>query len=793
MCILKIVDTERYKLLQQAMSKGLQVPLKFLKFVFFGPPGAGKTTFMRRLIGEIEKIDPDCVQPSTLTADQKELLIKVFNKTLVINTPLSSSSISEWCSITEEEGGCSLDEEALMIFHFINDKEFHLNQSMSGQLSQVPKSIQPSPSPDTLAIVNNTTVDNQEPDILQSVVPVNIHQSAVSLQVQNEIDSDIRDLGQPLPLEPTFLEKYKRIIDAWKALFAQGKYDQVTKILSRSVLVNVIDVGGQPPFLEMVPALAHGPGLYFICFNLQNEIDKRYEAAYITGDCKRYELQYSYSVLEVLFQCLSSMACFSPMCSLPRHTAMPLPCKAAVIVGTHKDKLKGDDTIVDRVENRIQTELSTLLTCDRVDEQDYHKNLCMYDGRVLTAVDNTCGIDEIQGHRDHIEQIIRDKFYSAAEFQIPASWLMFGILLRKIDKKILSIHECQQIAQELGIQEDDLKLVLLYLHNDIGIIMYYASNEVKGLDDDVVISQPQVVFKSIGNLILNVFLPERCRDDRIRKNFWEKGQFNQEDIEKSIAADDNADQLSPKQLLSILQHLNVLVQLIPNVFFMPAVMNAAPKHILDQYKYHNAIAPLLIRFKCVFVPIGCFSALIAQLVCDQRKNNWYLSKVDDLYKDMVTFTLRGNFKAILISHPKRYEMHLSPIPNKEITHPVKCIASDALKTVCGALDTVLKKLRKQYTCTSPDLTAYNIGFFCCCKGLTTPNKTYTNAASHIPGSSASIPNNSEQNHLMLINSKSIIDKNVARCIEDNSEVPLQPAHLVWNGSHIFGSKLFRDN
>ena len=127
--ILNCLDTERYRLIQEAVKAGLQVPLKFLKFVFFGPPGAGKTTFVRRLIGEIDKISPDCVQPSTLTADQKELIIKVCldkeshdNRTLVVNPT------SEWCSVSEEEGKCSLDEEALMIYRFIHVNDEGIQQ-----------------------------------------------------------------------------------------------------------------------------------------------------------------------------------------------------------------------------------------------------------------------------------------------------------------------------------------------------------------------------------------------------------------------------------------------------------------------------------------------------------------------------------------------------------------------------------------------------------------------------------------------------------------------------------------
>ena len=122
---------------------------------------------------------------------------------------------------------------------------------------------------------------------------------------------------------------------------AESKYDQIAKVLSQTTLVNIIDMGGQPPFLEMVPALAHGPGLYLICFNLQNEIDRRYDVAYITDDHKLHKLQYSYSVLEVLFHCLSSIACFSLRNRSNQAGDLPIPppSEAAMIVGTHLDKL----------------------------------------------------------------------------------------------------------------------------------------------------------------------------------------------------------------------------------------------------------------------------------------------------------------------------------------------------------------------------------------------------------------------------------------------------------------------
>ena len=169
-------ESTHYELLQQAMTDGLLVPLKFLKFVFFGPPGAGKTTFMRRLVGEIARIDPDYVQPSTLTADQKELMIKVClndssrNETLVINPT------SEWCSVTNKEGKCSLNEEAMIIYHFVNDIKLqphadNLATSTHAQPNNVTNASQLSTESDTLSEGKDPMHNSQKIESKDIILP----------------------------------------------------------------------------------------------------------------------------------------------------------------------------------------------------------------------------------------------------------------------------------------------------------------------------------------------------------------------------------------------------------------------------------------------------------------------------------------------------------------------------------------------------------------------------------------------------------------------------------------------
>ena len=40
-----------------------------------------------------------------------------------------------------------------------------------------------------------------------------------------------------------------------------------------ATLLNLNDIGGQPGFLEMLPALSYGPAMYLMFMNLSKELD----------------------------------------------------------------------------------------------------------------------------------------------------------------------------------------------------------------------------------------------------------------------------------------------------------------------------------------------------------------------------------------------------------------------------------------------------------------------------------------------------------------------------------------
>jgi hypothetical protein len=117
---LTLSGTTRNEFLQQALKEGFCVALKYLKFLFLGPPRAGKTTFLRRLINEIISIGPQEVEPSTPVAEIHDGVIMVSSEEEQMGKKSAMITKSNWSSVKSDG---DLDKEALVIYRFIKESK----------------------------------------------------------------------------------------------------------------------------------------------------------------------------------------------------------------------------------------------------------------------------------------------------------------------------------------------------------------------------------------------------------------------------------------------------------------------------------------------------------------------------------------------------------------------------------------------------------------------------------------------------------------------------------------------
>ena len=685
-----------------------------MKFLFFGPPQTGKTSLRRRLVREIQNLakEPVPVQASTGTAEHYDVIVKLVEDKITTSTTVITKS--EWSTVKALFGKdinsheTDLDEELRLLYQFIYG---------NSPLSEKGSSDIHSDFMDEATTGQSSVVQAKSPNVVQTNPNTNEINSSTS--VLQQVSSD---RGPGYGLDAKEMEEIEKAFEAFDKVLRTPRQEQLKVLLDGTVLVNMVDTGGQPAFLEMLPALTISPALYLIFFRLNQELKKRYQVQYVSEAHEKIPLgESSYTVEEVIFQALSSIAFFS--CAVPKQANMPNPSHAAMLIGTHKDLLGNDtETEIKTKDDALRKSLEEILETDLLKSD---KNLLCYasDHQLMFAVDNMTGDEgELEEVRKRLEDIIRQEF---DDWPIPASWLMFSIFLRRMGKRTMSLSQCHEVGNRLNVKNTDE--ALWFLHHCVGILMHFPEiEEIK----DIVICDPQVVFDSVTKLILNSFTFEKVSKQACDK-FKETGQFSFKDIQK-IAKHMKSDSLSLPKLVKLLEYHNIIAPISSNltlslglrpqsyqdenmVYFMPAVLRHANEEELHIERSSTDPAPLIIHFKCGFVPTGVFCGMIASLVSKLDTLRWTLlvpSYGHNLCKNKVTFRINGAYNLTLISKPKWYKIYIARISNKGQALEKMC--QHVLETVCDTLDLVISKMRyKQFSTSSPsDPTLYELGFKC---------------------------------------------------------------------------------
>ena len=766
---------QHYKAYQQALKDETAIPLKYLKVLFFGPPRTGKTSMRRRLVGEIQNFAKEPVQVSTGTAEHYDVIVKE-DKNTTSTTVITEKS--NWLSIKvlcgKEKNTHLLDEELRLLYQCISETQNKSHHIQTGKPSDE-NSSPVSPNENSPPKGNESLNENKSPvrDEQQSPVKDKENVSRTKTTESNSNTSaswvtPVREQEHEHSAKYIEREEIDKEFEAFDQFLHESGEGQNKDLLEGTILMNMVDTGGQPAFLEMLPALTMGPALYLIFFRLNQELKQTYEIQYVSKDNEEVPLGgSSYTVEDVIFQALSSIACFS--CASPKKDNMPVPSHAAVLVGTHKDKLESDtDAKVKAKDDVLRKNLNKILKCDfrKIDKIIVHS---FSSEQLVFAVDNvTGGKAELASVRKRLQQII-EQMFKDGKFDIPASWLMFSIFLRKMGKSIMSLSQCHMIGERLNVS--DTGEALWFLHHCVGVLMHFPEvNNIK----DIVICNPQIVFDGVTNLILDSFRIESVCDS-IHNKFKETGQFRFEDIQK--IPESTGDSLPLPKLVKLLEYLNIISPITPedsspqsDVYFMPAVLRYAKKDELSmKQSTTDPLPPLMIHFKCGFVPVGVFCAKIASLV----SQGWKLHNKSGhiLCKNRATFRIfDGTYDITLISIPKWFEVHIACIASPD--KPLHEICQVVLQTVCNTLDQVISKMNYGQVFGS-DETPYELGFKC------PEHLNDYHLAINKPRDGVEAPPQSSKSLWLWLNYHK--GKSVMKCHNEDMKVDLDDQSLVWFG------------
>ena len=735
-----------YEAYEQALKDASSLTLMYLKFLFLGPPRSGKTSTRRRLVQDIINLRAlGKASTSTGVAETSEVVVKklVSEYSTITNSNWQSIMKSKDDNSKQEKNGPDIGHLAQLFYQLITttplapsvqaESEDNSNCTAAAGKSGT-NSVQTDIKYHTVAATNEddtTIASNSTPRMAHEAPKIQPKRVTKPLEEQIEIDKAFTNLRS--------------------ILYESGDSNELKKLLQELIMINMVDVGGQPALLDMLPALTIGPALYCLFFRLDQDLRKHYPVQYHEPHHKKeIVLKSSYCIEDTLYRSLSSITYFS-RCFQPDQTS-----SRVLLFGTHKDKV--DKNRISQIECDLQESLQST--------KIYDEGLLLKtsNGKLFFTVDNMDGDEsEIMHIRTDIEEIIKNHFSATP---IPASWLMFRIVLHLLKKPIVSLAQCEEIARRLSMPTS-VQEALRFFHHKIGSVMYYP--EIS-LMRDTIICDPQVIFDSISTLIIDRFdygnrKLTTCEVDK----FYQNGQFTMAQIE-SKTEHHRSSHLSLQQLIETLKHLNVLAEIkqenseatsspSPRRFIMPAVLKQVSEEELSTPPFPDLVSlacPLMIHFEGGFVPFGVFCASIAHLIAHQNSTivRWQLCD-GKVMKNKVTFSVGRTFYVTLISRLQYFEVqvhqHTRPRAKRSLPATLVIIKHTVAETIQAIISNMkYKAYAEALYCSSEK--SFDLAFACCL-------------------------GDSHSDHLMKVVEDA--DGRYAECLKEGQDTVLNDDHLNW--------------
>ena len=350
--------------------------------------------------------------------------------------------------------------------------------------------------------------------------------------------------------------------------------------------LHILDCGGQPVFLNVIPAFLTSRTMFYLLFDASKDLNSKVEILWHHKGQAKKEGEMCVTTIDLLLQWMAVIHM-----SFAKDGLSNFPKVA--IVGTHSDLLNAED------KKKIKAEIE--FKC-----RDRHFEDILTD---ITFVDNTTagkGKMEDQAITD-IRKACQD-FVSKLEVATPTSWVLFRKILSSIagEHPVISYSDAEAVARVCNISVESLPSVLKFYH-DLGVFLFYAN--IPDLNWKVIIN-PDWLVRELGKLICPSESQRRCQPRRFRSQFETSGVLDKQLYNKIWESNDD---ISPQDMMYLLKSFLLAIPMWKTTednYFLPLMLTRSSPHPVDA---DESSAPLHIIFETNYTPPGFFIRLIASL------------------------------------------------------------------------------------------------------------------------------------------------------------------------------------
>ncbi|XP_065909288.1 uncharacterized protein [Dysidea avara] len=651
-------DDQIIQLINEAKKGGYTMKVRHAKVLFCGASGAGKTSFVRLLKNEEFESKHD----STGLGDTQQIMIS--RKATIQGT--------KWVDLNPTE---ELSQLKLRIHHKLLSK----------------------PTPHHLKNVEH----DEENDVYSK-----------PLEMSQE-DSRLPH-AQPKVCTPP-LKIPDRIVTEEKLC---SKSSNLTREFEEPLpvwdILTLLDTGGQPEFINMLPAVNTSATVTFVVLNMLHVLgakgfDERVQVHHFKNGIRSYESYPLNYTNKDLIKCLVALLKDSLIKDVPLpDVAISQKGKDSkpglCFVGTHLDKVKEED--IGTVNNHLEKIIVQLEPSDSA-------SVWNYNNKVVFVVDNTLSGKHEHSQASIVNQIrfeIKALLDKKAVYEVPITWILLELEIRLIcrmnEKSFIMISEVEALYEKIipGCDKQTAEIQVraaMKFHHMFGILLYF--HEVPGMNN-LVISDPQWLLTNLTNFVC-------CSFDGTIVDYKDLTNLKSNGIlSKSLIAKINTDSLQGIELgifLELLKYLNIITPYPTNDssdYLMLAILDSYKDEESDFFK---SMPPLdgvefVIQFNSGTLPRGVFCCLIAQLVKKAKKWKLQVSLEGKkcVFSNFAMFCT--NLGQYIVLHDKITHLEIQVRKNMNMAD-TKCIHFNVRQIVFTAL---------QHINTQQNANDLKCGFYC---------------------------------------------------------------------------------
>ena len=450
-------------------------------------------------------------------------------------------------------------------------------------------------------------------------------------------------------------------------------------------LVHMIDTGGQPELMEVMPSLIHNANLALVLVDLQYTLDEYPPVTFHEKGVAHEGNDFShYNGKDIILKLVSTLHAKKSVNEVFR----------LLIVATHRDCVKDD--LEARVES-LNRELYSLLLPTFKDELILFESPCK-----IAFVLNLKNPDDMD--KKALGLICKQVRGSdlGKKFKTPTSFFVFEqdlIHFSEREKRgILSLKECREVGKRLQMNDEMVEAALILFHRQNTFLYFHDV-----LPNHVFV-KPQVPLDIVRGIVslsykklkgIPAHMPMLIKDAIITEEILGYDEVSPHFIEGFYEV---------KDAIKLLCHTFTLAPLEPpdtakkeaapvddkkKQYLMMCMKPTIPKQDLHHYisESSDTVVPLVVKFSSGCVPLGCFGSTIS---CLLSKYGWKVRREEDNTPTCLAHNIASLYDPdllldiLLVDQIQHIEIHTDS--NLSILPPNTC--SELRTTVFGAIEKV---------------------------------------------------------------------------------------------------------